>query len=499
MTRNQNKGVLIVALVLVLAAIGLVIAVTAFAFKKADDMSYGSGGSVSPGTVSTPSMNVETIPLSSLSMTSWEFDRDAFQMSGYNYRDIQDSRGIRFYVNIPYTLKEQAEQNNGCYKFGAIIMPVDFFAAVEALHEPGESIDWFAALTEAGKVANEDYLYWSGGINKVNKSSIDGKEVYYMNFSIANIAAKNTLRPFSCIFFVDRYTASNSEEFVREYATYPEGKNYASFGVTYARVCGEALNDYNSGLVWFSDETVADLLKRMDYAIDIANGKDPTDEVVSSVVLKVPSAVVSLNLGENARISYEVEPSEELLDIPVRWLSSNENVVKVDPDGTVHSVGYGEATVSVHVGGQKHSYKFTVTGTKEEVLAFLRKDHDAYLALMTGTALDGSTVQLTYQDLAAYAEWFENEIWNEEEYSWNLLWAVQAARHLGVKGVAGQELDSMNMRVLGYGARAALSDFVAERDSEHGYEMELYGHTFYSAFSGMERIELKKVAEYDGW
>lgn len=499
MTRNQNKGVLIVALVLVLAAIGLVIAVTAFAFKKADDMSYGSGGSVSPGTVSTPSMNVQSIPLSSLSMTSWEFDRDAFQMMGYNYRSNVGSRGIRFFVNIPDILKEQAEQNSGRYKFGAIIMPVDFFAAVEALHEPGESIDWFAALKEAGKVANEDYLHWSGGINKVEKSSIDGKEVYYMVYSIANIAAKNTLRPFSCIFFVDRYTDSNLEEFVREYATYPEGKNYASFGVTYARVCGEALNDHTSNLVAYWDETVADLLKYMDYAIDIANGKDPTDDTFSSIVLKVPSANVTLNLGENAHISYEIEPSEELLDIPVRWLSSNENVVKVDPDGTVHSVGYGEATVSIHVGGATKSYKFIVTGTQEEVLAHLRKDYDKYFALMTGTIPDGSTVQLTYTDLAAYARRFLSEIWNEEDYSVTTKSIVEAAQHFGAEGDSVQELDSMNLYVFSYGARAALADFAAEADSEHTHEMQYLGHTLYSRFSEAERTELQKVAEYDGW
>jgi len=497
MTRNQNKGVLIVALVLVLAAIGLVIAVTAFAFKKADDMSY-DGGSASGGSSPTLSTSSASIPQSSFAMSSWKFDRDSFQMMGYDYRDKADGRGIRFYVNIPSDLKEAAEENSGCYKFGFILVPVDWFAEIEALYEPGESIDWYAALLEQGKQPG-DFLYGVYGISYATKDSIDGKEVNYMRITVVNIKARNTLKPMTCIWFVDRYATSNSEDFVREYATYPEGKNYASFGVTCARVCGEALNDYTSGLVSYSDETVADLLKYMDYAIDIANGKDPTDDTFSSIVLKAPSANVTLNLGENARISYEIEPSAELLDIPVRWLSSNENVVKVDPDGTVHSVGYGEATVSIHVGGVTKSYKFIVTGTKEEVLAHLRKDYDKYFALMTGTAPDGSTVQLTYTDLAAYARRFLSEIWNEEDYSVTTKSIVEAAQHFGAEGDSVQELDSMNLYVFSYGARAALADFAAEADSEHTHEMQYLGHTLYSRFSEAERTELQKVAEYDGW
>ena len=475
MAKRQNKAILIVALVLVIAAMAMVVVSAVMATKVAEDSGGGgfvSGGYQDPGS----SSGTPTIPASSLSYNSWVFDETQFQMAGHSFRDYNDSCGIRFSVNVPYSIKKEMEEKEGTdlFKLCAIIVPASYFEEIEAECQEGEQIDWYQKL----KDQNKKMLHLEQtDPDNVLPYVIGGKNVYLAHFSIANIKPENVNRKFTCIFYIQRYADANATEGVREYATYPEGQTYKSFARSYAWICGEALNDWALGSPTHSkQETLDHLFTVMDYACDLANGVETPSADGSTVSFQFHASSVELELDQGAVLTYTMTPE---LHIPIRWHSQDRSVVSVDDTGTIRSVGYGKTYVVATVAGVNHYFTVTVTGPLEEIVALFQEEYSKNFALMTGTAPDGSIVQLTYQDLSLRASQFMNEVWNEEDYSITLLNILGDATHLGTKDQPGQDIEySMELKVLSYGARAALADLSTEQGNGYSWEFEFAGHTF---------------------
>lgn len=121
--------------------------------------------------------------------------------------------------------------------------------------------------------------------------------------------------------------------------------------------------------------------------------------VTSTCKLNVIAKVAGLSLSEknvtlligagneklSTQLSYSVTPTDALHQ-NVTWTSSDENIVIVDPDGTLHAIGFGKATVSALSEDPEYTTPAVCNITVNQAVMVLALDeHDA--TIYTGDTL----------------------------------------------------------------------------------------------------------------
>ena len=114
-----------------------------------------------------------------------------------------------------------------------------------------------------------------------------------------------------------------------------------------------------------------------------------------------------IKIGDTFQIKYAFTPLKS--DDYVTYRNFNKSIVKVDQDGLVTAVGYGEAKVQLETsGGKKKNVYFVVTGSDGEVDAEPEKGEvtglefaDSFIMLRAGKAFDTDVI---FYPLGLYAE-----------------------------------------------------------------------------------------------
>ena len=250
---------------------------------------------------------------------------------------------IRFTCLIDNELKAEVEADEN-KSLAILVAPLDYFEAVNA--NSTTYIDWVNAFAEAEKT--------------VIMSVFDGYGTYndytsYMRFTLANVLYNNMNRKFVAMgVLIDNSSGTPTYK----YSAMPEGQTYRTNARSVAYVAGAALNAYAMGLETFTKERAAKLRTYIDMAVDKANGLSAhTNNGDMPEVTITSSKSVTMALNSYHTIEGTVEPVG--LDVPARFVSSNESVATVSEAGVVYARGYGSATITLYIAGEAYTISVT--------------------------------------------------------------------------------------------------------------------------------------------
>ena len=258
---------------------------------------------------------------------------------------------IRFTCLIDNELKAEVEADEN-KSLAILVAPLDYFEAVNA--NSTTYIDWVNAFAEAEKT--------------VIMSVFDGYGTYndytsYMRFTLTNVLYNNINRKFVAMgVLIDNSSGTPTYK----YSAMPEGQTYRTNARSVAYVAGAALNAYAMGLETFTEERAAKLRTYIDMAVDKANGLSAhTNNGDMPEVTITSSKSVTMALNSYHTIEGTVEPVG--LDVPARFVSSNENVATVSEAGVVYARGYGSATITLYIAGEAYTISVTCSSNVQYV------------------------------------------------------------------------------------------------------------------------------------
>lgn len=258
---------------------------------------------------------------------------------------------IRFTCLIDNELKAEVEADEN-KSLAILVAPLDYFEAVNA--NSTTYIDWVNAFAEAEKT--------------VIMSVFDGYGTYndytsYMRFTLANVLYNNMNRKFVAMgVLIDNSSGTPTYK----YSAMPEGQTYRTNARSVAYVAGAALNAYAMGLETFTEERAAKLRTYIDMAVDKANGLSAyTNNGDMPEVTITSSTSVTMALNGYHTIEGTVEPVG--LDVPARFVSSNESVATVSEAGVVYARGYGSATITLYIAGEAYTISVTCSSNVQYV------------------------------------------------------------------------------------------------------------------------------------
>jgi hypothetical protein len=130
----------------------------------------------------------------------------------------------------------------------------------------------------------------------------------------------------------------------------PTGETYRTNARSVAYVAGAALNAHAMGLETFTEARAAKLRTYIDMAVDQANGLSAHTNNGDMPVVTLEQTSLMLPLGHSHRINGTSEPTG--LDIPVKFVSSNETIATVSESGVIHTNGFGSAVITLYYAGQ---------------------------------------------------------------------------------------------------------------------------------------------------
>ena len=126
------------------------------------------------------------------------------------------------------------------------------------------------------------------------------------------------------------------------------------------------MNAYAMGLETFTEERAAKLRTYIDMAVDKANGLSAyTNNGDMPEVTITSSKSVTMALNSYHTIEGTVEPVG--LDVPARFVSSNESVATVSEAGVVYARGYGSATITLYIAGEAYTISVTCSSNVQYV------------------------------------------------------------------------------------------------------------------------------------
>lgn len=250
---------------------------------------------------------------------------------------------IRFTCLIDNELKAEVEADEN-KSLAILIAPLDYFEEVNANNTT--YIDWVTAFAEAGKTV---YLSVFDGYGTYNDYTS------FMRFTLTNVLYNNINRRFVAMGVLIDNSGSTP---TYKYSAMPDGETYRTNARSVAYVAGAALNAYAMGLENFTEARAAKLRTYIDMAVDQANGLSAyTNNGDMPEVTITSNKNVTMALNSYHTIEGTVEPVG--VDIPARFVSSNENVATVSESGVIYARGYGSATITLYIAGEAYTISVT--------------------------------------------------------------------------------------------------------------------------------------------
>lgn len=246
---------------------------------------------------------------------------------------------IRFTCLVDNKLKDEVDADKN-KSFAILAAPLDYFDAVNP--DATTYIDWVNAFADAGKTVILSVYDDYGTYNDTTS---------YIRLTVANVMYNNMNRKFVAMGVLVDNSGSTP---VYKYSAMPAGTTYRTNARSVAYVSGAALNAYALGEANFSEEQAAKLRTYIDMAIDKVNGLSehtPNGDMPAVTITNGTNLTLPLNYSHTIEGSFT--PSD--LDIPIRFVSSNEDVATVSALGVIHTRGFGNATISVYVAGEVYT------------------------------------------------------------------------------------------------------------------------------------------------
>lgn len=258
---------------------------------------------------------------------------------------------IRFTCLIDNELKAEVEADEN-KSLAILVAPLDYFEAVNA--NSTTYIDWVNAFAEAEKTVILTVFDGYGTYNDYTS---------YMRFTLANVLYNNMNRKFVAMgVLIDNSSGTPTYK----YSAMPEGQTYRTNARSVAYVAGAALNAYAMGLETFTEERAAKLRTYIDMAVDKANGLSAyTNNGDMPEVTITSNTSVTMALNSYHTIEGTVEPVG--LDVPARFVSSNESVATVSETGVIYARGYGSATITLYIAGEAYTIYVTCSSNVQYV------------------------------------------------------------------------------------------------------------------------------------
>lgn len=302
---------------------------------KFDEPPASSGDSTGAGTELTPPTEEVSLIAEGMEMMAGA--------SVYMGSDTSIDPAIRFTCLVDNTLLEEVEADDN-KSFAMLFAPLDYFDEVNA--DSTTYIDWVNAFKDAGKTVILNVYDDYGTYNDYTS---------YMRFTLSNVAYSNINRKFVAIgVLVD----NSGETPIYQYSAMPEGHTYRSNARSVAYVAGAALNAHAMGETSIPETQRAKLLTYIDMAVDNANGlSEFTNNGDMPEVTITNETSILMGLNGSHTIDGTIEPTG--LDLPVKFVSSNEGVVTVSEYGVLYARSYGSATVKMYYAGVEYTFSVT--------------------------------------------------------------------------------------------------------------------------------------------
>jgi hypothetical protein len=313
---------------------------------NADDGVGDAAGFEEPPTNSDNSTDEEETPLTPPADET-SYICDGMEMmagaSVYMGSDSSLDPAIRFTCLIDNELKDAVEADEN-KSFAILAAPLDYFDEVNP--DSTTYIDWVNAFAEANKTVILTTYDAYGTYNDYTS---------YIRFNLTNVLFNNINRRFVAMgVLID----NSGETPVYKYSAMPEGQTYRSNARSVAYVAGAALNAHAIGETEIPEEQHAKLLTYIDMAVDKANGlSEYTNNGDMPEVTITSGTSITMGLNGSHTIDGTIEPAG--LDIPARFVSSNESVVTVNEYGVLYARGYGSATVKMYYAGVEYTFSVT--------------------------------------------------------------------------------------------------------------------------------------------
>ena len=264
--------------------------------------------------------------------------------------DTSKDPAIRFTCLIDNALKSEVEADPN-KSLAILAAPLDYF---EAVNEGKTTyIDWVNAFATANKTVILSVFDDYGTYNDYTS---------YMRFTLANVLFQNMNRRFVAMGVLIDNTSGTP---TYKYSAMPTGETYRSNARSVAYVAGAALNAHAMGLETFTEARLAKLRMYIDMAVDQANGLSAHTNNGDMPVVTLAQTSVMLPLSGSHTITGTSEPMG--LDIPVKFVSSNENVAGVSESGVIYGRSYGSAVITLYYAGQSHTINVTCSSNVQYV------------------------------------------------------------------------------------------------------------------------------------
>ncbi len=258
---------------------------------------------------------------------------------------------IRFTCLIDNDLKAEVEADEN-KSLAILVAPLDYFDEVNS--DASTYIDWINAFADAGKTTILSVFDDYGTYNDYTS---------YMRFTLSNVLYNNINRKFVAMGVLINNSGDTP---VYQYSAMPEGQTYRTNARSVAYVSGAALNAYAIGEATFTEERAAKLRTYIDMAVDQANGLSAYVANGDMPEVTIASGTsVTMGLNGTHTITGGFEPTG--LDVPVRFVSSNEGVATVSEAGVIYARGYGSATITLYIAGEAYTISVTCSSNVQYV------------------------------------------------------------------------------------------------------------------------------------
>ena len=257
---------------------------------------------------------------------------------------------IRFTCLIDNELKEEVEADEN-KSLAILVAPLDYFEAVNA--NSTTYIDWVTAFANAEKTVILTVFDDYGTYNDYTS---------YMRFTLTNVLFNNMNRKFVAMGVLIDNTSGTP---TYKYSAMPDGQTYRTNARSVAYVAGAALNAHAMGLETFTEARAAKLRTYIDMAVDQANGLSAYTNNGDMPEVTLAQTSVTMALNGYHTIDGTIEPTG--LDIPAKFVSSNESVATVSESGVITARGYGSATITMYYAGQAYTISVTCSSNVQYV------------------------------------------------------------------------------------------------------------------------------------
>ena len=273
-----------------------------------------------------------------------ELTAEGFEMADGIELDIESS-ALKFTAYM--TLETADRLDDGTVNWGILVAPEMYFEQLDT--EKTGQVDWVPAFEES-ELASMKRAHMA--LSVIDDPRDSGEKVCRIEYNVGT-GFRNYNGEFTAIGYIETVTEEGT---TYEYASYPKGETYATYGRSFSYLAAEALNRHAAEQVYYTPSNLETLHGIINGAVDAANGEETETKDGSKFAVTLSETEKTLKRKESFTLTAEISPKAEL---PILWKSSNPDIAEVQ-DGKVTAKKDGRAVISAYVAGERYDCTVTV-------------------------------------------------------------------------------------------------------------------------------------------